>query len=147
MSVTTHPMAPHELPGFLPGSDGSDPFFTGVLVFLLVMLMVVGNLYLTLHAIPERMAHKHNNTQLQAITVLAILALFTHNNIFWVLSLLLAVIRFPDLITPINSISDSLELLSGRRSKAKADDFVNDVPSDPPAAPVLDEPNVDAKEA
>ena len=114
--MTTHPLAPHHLPNFLPGPDGSDPLFTAILVLLVIILMFVGNLYFKLHAIPERMAHKHkhNNTQLQFITVLAILALFTHNNIFWVAALLLAVIRLPDFSTPINSIAKSLELIAGR---------------------------------
>ena len=40
-----HPLAPHHLPVYLPGPDGSDPLFTAVLVFLLVILMGVGVLY------------------------------------------------------------------------------------------------------
>jgi hypothetical protein len=79
--------------------------------------MVVGNMYFKLHAIPERMAHKHNNTQLQFITVLALLALFTHNNIFWVAALLLAVVRLPDFSTPINSIAESLARLANREDQ------------------------------
>jgi hypothetical protein len=66
------------------------------------------------------MAHKHNNIQLQIITVLAILALFTHNNIFWVAALLLAVVRLPDFTTPINSIAKSLEQLAQRSSTEAA---------------------------
>jgi hypothetical protein len=114
MSVAVHPLAPNHLPNFIGGPDGSDPLFTAVLILLVVILMVVGNLYFKLHAIPERVAHKQNNTQLQFITVLAILALFTHNNIFWVAALLLAVIQLPDFTTPLNSIADSLERLSAR---------------------------------
>jgi hypothetical protein len=110
--MTPHPLAPHHLPQYLSGPDGSDPLFTAVIVLLVILLMVIGNLYFKLHAIPERMAHKHNNTQLQIITVLAILALFTHNNIFWVAALLLAVVRLPDFTTPINSIAKSLEQLA-----------------------------------
>jgi len=119
MSVEAHPLAPHHLPKFIGGPDGSDPLFTAVLVLLLIILMVVGNMYFKLHAIPERMAHKHNNTQLQFITVLAILALFTHNNVFWVAALLLAVIRLPDFSTPINSIAKSLARLANREEESK----------------------------
>lgn len=128
MSAETHPLAPHVLPNFLPGPDGSDPLFTAVLVLLVIILLLVGNLYFKLHAIPERMAHKHNHTQLQFITVLTILALFTHNNIFWVAALLLAVVRLPDFSTPIKSIAKSLEQLAGR----------NDESVDPPAAETPD---------
>ena len=120
MSSPVHALAPHHLPRFLPGPDGSDPLLTIVLVLLVVILMVVGNLYFKLHAVPEHLAHKHNNTQLQIITVLTILALFTHNNILWVAALLLAVVRLPDFNTPINSIAKSLEQLVDRASD-KAD--------------------------
>lgn len=103
-----HPLAPHHLPVYLPGPDGSDPLFTAVVVFLLAILMGVGVLYFKLHTLPEQMGEKFNSTQLQLISVLAVLALFTHNNAFWILALLIAVIRIPDFSTPINSIADSL---------------------------------------
>ena len=109
---TIHVLAPEHLPRYIGGPDGSDPLFTVVVWLLVILLMVIGNFYLKLHALPERMAHKQNNTQLQIIAVLALLALFTHNNIFWVAALLLSVIRFPDFSTPINSIADSLARLS-----------------------------------
>jgi hypothetical protein len=79
--------------------------------------MAIGIIYLKLHAIPERLAHKHNNTQLQVIAVLAILALLTHNNIFWFAALLLSVIRIPDFSTPINSIADSLKRIADRENE------------------------------
>ena len=109
-----HPMAPHHLPPFIPGADGSDPFFTGTALFLVGLLLVIGNFYLKLHALPERMAHGSNHFQTQAITVLALLALFTHNNVFWVGALLLAVIRFPDFQTPLESIAGSLRYVTER---------------------------------
>jgi hypothetical protein len=109
---STHVMAPEHLPRYIGSADGGDPLLTAVVWLLIILLMAVGNFYLKLHALPERMAHKQNNTQLQFIAVLALLALFTHNNIFWVAALLLAVIRFPDFSTPINSIADSLAKLA-----------------------------------
>lgn len=119
MSAEVHPLAPHHLPKFIGGPDGSDPLFIVVLILLVVILMVVGNLYFKLHAVPERMAHKHNNTQLQFITILTLLALFTHNNVFWVAALLLAVIRLPDFSTPINSIAKSLAQLASTQDEQK----------------------------
>ena len=73
--------------------------------------------YLKLHAIPEQLAHKHSNTQSQLIMVLALLALFTHNNIFWVAALILALLKLPDFLTPINSISESLKKLTADQSE------------------------------
>ena len=108
----THPLALHHLPFFLPGSDGSDPLFTVVVVVLVTVLVTAGALYFKLHAIPEHLGVKHNSTQLQLISVLAVLALFTHNNAFWILALLIAVIRLPDFVTPLKTIADSLVKLT-----------------------------------
>lgn len=112
MSDTLHPLAPHELPGYLPAADGSDDLMTMVIILLFLLMLVVGNFYFKLHALPERMAHRKSHTQLQIITVLALLALFTHNNIFWVAALLLAVVKFPDYLSPLNSIAKSLATLA-----------------------------------
>lgn len=130
-----HPMAPHHLPSFIPAADGSDPFFTGIVVFMVGMLLLLGNFYLKLHALPERMAHGQNHFQTQAITVLALLALFTHNNVFWVAALLLAVIRFPDFQTPLESIAGSLRRLTGREAEAASAEHEGSPPGQPAPAP------------
>ena len=112
MNADKHPLAPEHLPRFIGQPDGSDPLFTLVLWLLVILLMTIGVLYLKLHALPERLAHRQSSTQLQFIAVLAVLALFTHNNIFWVAALLLSVVRLPDYLTPINSIAASLSRLA-----------------------------------
>jgi multisubunit Na+/H+ antiporter MnhF subunit len=124
MSDTLHPLAPHELPGYLPAADGSDGLMTMVIILLFLLMLVIGNFYFKLHALPERMAHRKSHTQLQIITVLALLALFTHNNIFWVAALLLAVVKFPDYLSPLNSIAKSLATLAKdvRSKEATQDD-------------------------
>ena len=114
MAEAVHSQAPHHIPGFLPGSDGSDPLFTFVVIFMIVIILLIGNLYFTLHALPEKIAHRTNSTQFQLIAVLALLAMFTHNNLFWIAALLLATVKLPDLSTPLNSISSTLEELRDR---------------------------------
>ncbi len=113
MSEATHSQAPHYLPGFLPGPDGGDPMFTVVAVFFIGLILIVGVAYFTLHALPEKMAHRANSAQLQLISILVVLALFTHNNLFWVAALLLAAVRVPDIATPLESIARSLEGMGG----------------------------------
>jgi hypothetical protein len=108
MAEGLHSLAPHHLPGFLPGPDGGDFLFTFTVIMMLAIILGIGVLYFTVHALPEKMAHKANSTQLQLIGVLALLALFTHNNLFWVAALLLAAVRLPDIVTPINSMAESL---------------------------------------
>jgi hypothetical protein len=112
MSGDIHPLAPHSLPPFVGGADGSDPLFSAIIFIVILAVLGVGVFYLKLHAIPEQLAHKHGNTQSQLIMVLALLALFTHNNIFWVAALILALLKLPDFLTPINSISESLKKLT-----------------------------------
>ena len=85
---------------------------------MILAVLGVGVFYLKLHAIPEQLAHKHGNTQSQLIMVLALLALFTHNNIFWVAALILALLKLPDFLTPINSISESLKKLTPEEADA-----------------------------
>jgi hypothetical protein len=112
MSGELHPLAPHTLPPFVGAADGSDPLFSAIIFIVILAVLGVGVFYLKLHAIPEQLAHKHGNTQSQLIMVLALLALFTHNNIFWVAALILALLKLPDFLTPINSISESLKTLT-----------------------------------
>ena len=113
-----HPLAPHTLPPFVGAADGSDPLFSAIIFIVILAVLGVGVFYLKLHAIPEQLAHKHGNTQSQLIMVLALLALFTHNNIFWVAALILALLKLPDFLTPINSISDSLKKLTPEEADA-----------------------------
>jgi hypothetical protein len=109
-----HSLATEHLPVFITPPDQSDWLFNVMAVFLVIMVLVVGNLYLRLHALPERMSHRANVVQMEIVAVLALISLFTHNHIFWIIGLLLAFIRIPDFSTPMVSIAQSLEKLSGR---------------------------------
>lgn len=109
-----HPLAPEHLPGYLAAADGSDHLFTAVIFLAVGAVLFLGVAYFTLHALPEKMAHKGNSTQLQLISLLAMLALFTHNNIFWVIALVLAAFRPPDIVSPLNSIATTLQNLANR---------------------------------
>jgi len=111
-------MATGHIPGFLPSADGSDPLFIGVVVGVIVMVLFVGSFYFRLHAIPEHMAHTDNHAQMQVIGILCLLALFTHNNAFWVVALLLAAFRMPDFLSPLQSIARSLESLKNLEEEA-----------------------------
>ena len=120
MTGDIHPLAPHSLPPFVGAADGSDPLFSAIIFIVILAVLGVGVFYLKLHAIPEQLAHKHGNTQSQLIMVLALLALFTHNNIFWVAALTLALLKLPDFLTPINSISESLKKLTPEEADTSA---------------------------
>ncbi|WP_299138722.1 hypothetical protein [uncultured Tateyamaria sp.] len=131
MSDTRHPMAPEHLPSFITAADGSDYLFTIMIFFVVGLILLLGVAYFTLHALPERMAHKGNSTQLQLISVLAMLALFTHNNLFWVAALALAAFRPPDIVTPLNAMAQALNRIAGRDA----------VPQEPDAPAQSDTPD------
>ena len=120
MSETRHPLAPEHIPSYITAADGSDYLFTFMVFFLVGVILLFGVAYFTLHALPERMAHKGNSTQLQLISVLAMLALFTHNNLFWVVALALAAFRPPDFVSPLNSMAQSLQNLAARAAPQAA---------------------------
>lgn len=82
-------------------------------IFLIVAVLAVGNFYLKLHTLPERMAHKSQKLQFEIVAVLGLLALFTHVHLFWIAGLLLALIDLPDFSTPLRSIASSVEKIAG----------------------------------
>src|ERR1700716_955389 len=96
VSESLHPSAPHDLPGFITAPGDTDTLMVVVGIVLIGAVLMVGNLYLRLHTLPERMAHKSQKLQFEIVAMLGLLALFTHIHLFWVIGLLLAMIDLPD---------------------------------------------------
>jgi hypothetical protein len=61
-----HPAAPHHLPFFIPGPDGSDTLMVVMGIFLVAIILWVGTLYWKLHSLPERMAHRTHKPRYRA---------------------------------------------------------------------------------
>jgi len=112
LSEQLHPAAPHHLPFFIPGPDGSDTLLVVMGVFLVAVILWVGTLYWKLHSLPERMAHKSQKLQFEVVAVLGLISLFTHMHIFWIAGLLLAMIDLPDFGTPLRNIAGSVERIA-----------------------------------
>jgi hypothetical protein len=110
----THPAAGEHLPPFIAGPDQTDILFVAMVAVLIGVVLLIGNLYLRLHALPERMAHRTQKVQLEIVAVLALISLFTHNHLFWIAALLLALVQLPDFSSPIASIARSLEKIANR---------------------------------
>src|SRR5690606_7286476 len=115
-----HPAATDHLPFFITAPGQTDGLFNAMVVFLIVVVFAVGLIYLRIHALPEHLAHGASKVQLQLVGVLALLALFTHNHIFWIAALLLALIPFPNFSAPLASMAQSLERLADRAPPAGA---------------------------
>jgi hypothetical protein len=109
-----NPAATDHLPFFITAPGQTDGFFNVMIVFLILVVFSVGIIYLRLHALPEHLAHGASKVQIQIVGVLALLALFTHNHIFWIGALLIALVQFPNFSAPLASMAQSLERLAGR---------------------------------
>ena len=120
-ALQMHPAAPPHLPIFITAPGQPDVLMTVMAVFMAIAVVSLGLVYLSLHALPEQMAHRTNKVQLQFVAVLALLALFTHNHVFWIAALLLALVELPDFNRPLSSIARSLERMSGREGQDTAD--------------------------
>jgi hypothetical protein len=126
VNESLHPAAPDHLPGFITAPGDTDVLMVVVGIILIAAVLGVGNLYLTLHTLPERMAHRSQKLQFEVVAVLGLLALFTHNHLFWVIGLFLAMVDLPDFGTPLRRIAGSVEKIAG-------------VPIDSEAASLLDQ--------
>ena len=113
LSESLHPNAPHHLPSFITAPGDTDVLMVAVGIFLIVAVLAVGNFYLQLHSLPERMAHKSQKFQFEIVAVLGLLSLFTHNHLYWVIGLFLAMIDLPDFSTPLRRIAGSVEKMAG----------------------------------
>ena len=58
MTHPVHPAAPHHLPWFITAPDQTDVLMVSMGIFLLISVLAVGNIFLRLHTLPERMAHR-----------------------------------------------------------------------------------------
>jgi hypothetical protein len=112
VSESLHPAVPHDLPAFITAPGDTDILMVVVGIVLIGAVLAVGNLYLHLHTLPERMAHKSQKLQFEIVAVLGLLALFTHNHLFWVIGLFLAMVDLPDFSTPLRSIAGSVDKIA-----------------------------------
>ena len=138
MTASVHPAGPHHLPAFFTAPGETDVLMVGVAVFLVIAVVAVGILFLRLHTLPERIAHKSHKLQFEIVAVLGLLALFTHVHLFWVAGLLLAMIDLPDFGWPLGRIAGAVETMAGMKPGDGAGQVPNGtvVGSTPAEAPV-----------
>jgi hypothetical protein len=113
LTASLNPAAPHHLPAFIAGPGETDVFMVVMAVVLIVAVLAIGLLFLRIHTLPERIAHKGHKLQFEIVAVLGLLALFTHVHLFWVIGLLLALIDIPDFGGALGRMAGSLEKIAG----------------------------------
>lgn len=116
MPLTQHPAAAHHLPWFITAPGQIDILYVITAIILLGAVFGVGVFFFYLHSLPERLGHK--KLQFEIVAVLGLLSLFTHIHLFWVAALILALIDFPDFVTPLQRIAQGVEKLSGDKPPA-----------------------------
>lgn len=131
MNTSMHSAAPHHLPIFITAPGQTDTLMVVTGVVLIVAILAVGNMFLRLHTLPERIAHKSQKLQFEIVAVLGLIALFTHIHAFWVAGLILAMVDFPDFSTPLHTIAGSLERLADASTPLAPDHVIDVLPQAP----------------
>jgi len=128
LTDSPNPIATEHLPFFITAPGHTDVLFNITVVFVIASVIFTGIVFLTIHSLPERMAHRSKKIQLDIVAVLCLLALFTHEHVFWFAALLLAFIDIPDFLTPVKRIADSVETMAAQEP---ADSLVDHSESSP----------------
>lgn len=116
MSAQLNPAASHHLPIFITAPGDTDVLMVVAALTLLAATLAFGLIFLYLHTLPERMAHRSHKLQFEIVAVLGLLALFTHMHVFWVAGLLLALIDIPDFGGWMGRITSAVERIAGQKS-------------------------------
>src|SRR3974377_2556196 len=109
-----NPAAPHHLPIFISAPGDTGVLMVVTAIFLVASVVAFGVLFLRLHTLPERMAHKSQKVQFEIVAVLGLLAFFTHIHAFRVPGSLLAVVELPDVGSFLGRIAGSVEKIAGK---------------------------------
>ena len=107
------------MPFFITAPGQTDVLFNVTLWFVVACIILTGVIFLTIHSIPERMAHKSKKVLLDLIALLCLLALLTHQHLFWFIAIILAFIDIPDFLTPVNRIANSVVTMAGNEAGEK----------------------------
>jgi hypothetical protein len=142
MADSINPAATHHLPLFIAAPGQTDILMVIMAVVLALAILGFGILFLRLHTLPERIAHRSQKLQFEIVAVLGLIALFTHMHIFWIAGLLLALVEFPDFGAILGRIAGSVEKIAGVKPPESATDK-----STAAKAETHDGPTKDAKPA
>ena len=107
-----HPKAVEHLPMFITPPGETDVLMVVMVFVLAFSVFAFGVLFLRLHSLPEHIAHRSHKVQMEIVSVLCLISLFTHMHIFWIAGLLLAMVDLPDFGTPLRSIAGSVERIA-----------------------------------
>ncbi len=119
-TVAANPIATTHMPFFITAPGQSDTLLTVVTFFGVGAVVLTGVFFLTLHTLPERVAHRSQKVQFDIVAILGLIALFTNEHIYWIIGLLLAFIEIPDFGTPVRRLVDAVERIAARGAPSTA---------------------------
>jgi len=108
-----HPKAVEHLPMFITAPGDTDVLMVVMVLVLAISVVAFGVLFFRLHSLPEHIAHRSHKVQMEIVSVLCLISLFTHMHIFWIIGLILAFIDIPDFGTPLKRIAGGVEKMAG----------------------------------
>ena len=108
-----HPKAVEHLPMFITPPGETDVLMVVMVFVLAFSVFAFGVLFFRLHSLPEHIAHRSHKVQMEIVSVLCLISLFTHMHIFWIIGLILAFIDIPDFGTPLKRIAGGVEKIAG----------------------------------
>jgi hypothetical protein len=103
----------HHLPIFLTAPGQTDVLMVVTALILLFSVVAFGVLFFRLHSLPEQVAHRSHKVQMEIVSILCLISLFTHEHIFWIAGLILAFIDIPDFGSPLRRITGAVEKMAG----------------------------------
>ena len=133
-----HPMAIEHLPMFITPPGQTDVLMVVMAWVLAFCVVAFGVLFFRLHSLPEHIAHKSHKVQMEIVSVLCLISLFTHMHIFWIIGLLLAFIDIPDFGTPLKRIAGGVEKIAGVESPPDEEEAARTAAIEPHGARAAD---------
>jgi len=133
-----HPLAVHHQPMFITAPGETDVLLVVIAVVLVAAILAFGVFFFWLHNLPERLVHNSTKAQFDIVASLALLSLLTHIHLFWVLALLIALVKIPipDFTGLLGRIAGSLEQMAGTTPGNRAAEDPPKSSDPPPQGPV-----------
>ena len=109
-----HPSAAHHQPPFITPPGETDALLVVIAFVMVAAVLAFGVFFFWLHNLPERLVHNSTKAQFDIVAALALLSLLTHIHLFWVLALLIALVKIPmpDFTGLLGRIAGSLEKIA-----------------------------------
>src|SRR5262245_7591994 len=123
-SSARHPSAVHHLPPFITSPGETDLLLVVMALVLIGVVLAFGVFFLWLHNLPERLMHNSTKVHFDIVASLALISLLTHIHLFWVLALLIALVKvpIPDFTGLLGRIAGSLEKMADTTPARSAGD-------------------------